>query len=79
VPFATALRIAEKLESKDVVVSLIKDADHRLSRDEDIGRLCQMVAELTGRVSDFMERSAAAAPDARRDSRESAGGRRAPS
>lgn len=50
VPFTTALRIAERLESQDVVVSLIKDADHRLSRDEDLGRLCQMVAELTGRI-----------------------------
>ena len=50
VPFATALRIAERLESQDVTVTLIKDADHRLSRDSDLGRLCQAVAELTGTI-----------------------------
>lgn len=50
VPFATALRIAERLESQDVTVTLIKDADHRLSRDSELGRLCQAVAELTGVV-----------------------------
>ena len=50
VPFATALRIAERLETQDVAVTLIKDADHRLSRDSDLGRLCQAVAELTGLV-----------------------------
>lgn len=50
VPFATALRIADRLETQDVTVTLIKDADHRLSRDSDLGRLCQAVAELTGLV-----------------------------
>lgn len=50
VPFATALRLAERLETKDVTVTLIKDADHRLSRDSDLGRLCHTVAELTGVV-----------------------------
>lgn len=47
VPFATALRIAERLESKDVTVTLIKDADHRLSREADLARLVQAVTELT--------------------------------
>jgi pimeloyl-ACP methyl ester carboxylesterase len=62
VPFATALRIAEKLESQDVVVGLIKDADHRLSRDADLGRLCQMVAELTGLARARWESHSAAVP-----------------
>jgi pimeloyl-ACP methyl ester carboxylesterase len=62
VPFATALRIAEKLESQDVVISLIKDGDHRLSRDADLGRLCQMVADLTGLVRDRQEMRSAAEP-----------------
>lgn len=50
VPFATALRIAERLDSSDVIVTLIKDADHRLSRDSDLDRLRQTVAELTATV-----------------------------
>ena len=62
VPFGTALRIAERLESTDVVVSLIKDADHRLSRDGDLGRLCQMVAELSGLIHARMETDSEAAP-----------------
>ncbi|MEX2648122.1 MAG: alpha/beta hydrolase [Alphaproteobacteria bacterium] len=39
VPWPTALRLAEKLESSDVVVTLIKDGDHRLARNEDLGKL----------------------------------------
>ena len=60
VPFATALRIAEKLETPDVAICLIKDGDHRLSRDADLGRLCQMVAELTGLARDRRESRSAA-------------------
>jgi pimeloyl-ACP methyl ester carboxylesterase len=60
VPFATALRIAERLESQDVTVTLIKDADHRLSRDGDLDRLRQVVAELTATVQS--QAAAAAAP-----------------
>ena len=62
VPFGTALRLAERLDSNDVVVSLIKDADHRLSRDEDLGRLCQSVAELTGLIHARAETHSAAGP-----------------
>jgi pimeloyl-ACP methyl ester carboxylesterase len=43
VPWRTALRIAEKLESERVTVELIKDGDHRLSREPDIARLCAIV------------------------------------
>ncbi|MBM3585787.1 MAG: alpha/beta hydrolase [Alphaproteobacteria bacterium] len=43
VPWATALRLAERLESKDVTVTLIKDGDHRLSREQDLTRLMAMV------------------------------------
>jgi pimeloyl-ACP methyl ester carboxylesterase len=39
VPWPTALRIAEQLESPDVRVMLIKDGDHRLSRPQDISLL----------------------------------------
>ena len=46
VPWQTALRIAERLTSDDVTVTLIKDGDHRLSRDQDIARICAAVDEL---------------------------------
>ncbi len=47
VPWNTALRIAEQLHSDDVQVALIKDADHRLSRDEDIATLLRTLAALS--------------------------------
>ena len=43
VPWRTALRIAELAESERVVVELVKDGDHRLSRDGDLTRLCKAV------------------------------------
>lgn len=46
VPWAHALRIAEKLTSEDVVVTLVKDGDHRLSRPQDIARLLGLAEEL---------------------------------
>ena len=39
VPWQTALAIAEAVTSNNVMVTLIKDGDHRLSRDEDLTRL----------------------------------------
>jgi pimeloyl-ACP methyl ester carboxylesterase len=48
VPWQTALRLAEKLESPDVQITLIKDANHRLSRPQDISLLCRTVATLLG-------------------------------
>jgi pimeloyl-ACP methyl ester carboxylesterase len=46
VPWQTALRLAEGLKSDDVTVTLIKDGDHRLSRDQDIARICAAVDAL---------------------------------
>ena len=46
VPWQTALRISEKLRSSDVQTLLIKDGDHRLSRDQDIALLIRTVASL---------------------------------
>jgi pimeloyl-ACP methyl ester carboxylesterase len=60
VPFATAVRIAERLESQDVTVTLIKDADHRLSRPDDLARLVRTVNALTGLIRS--KASIAAAP-----------------
>jgi pimeloyl-ACP methyl ester carboxylesterase len=39
VPWRTALRIAERLDSEDVQVTLIKDGTHRLSRPQDLALL----------------------------------------
>jgi pimeloyl-ACP methyl ester carboxylesterase len=39
VPWQMSLRLAERLAGDDVVVSLIKDGDHRLSRPSDLARL----------------------------------------
>lgn len=48
VPWETALRLAERLESQDVRVTLIKDGDHRLSRPADLALLCRTVLALGG-------------------------------
>ena len=47
VPWEHAFRLVDALVSEDVVFSLIKDGDHRLSRDQDIARLVATCAELS--------------------------------
>lgn len=46
VPYAHALQLVDRLAYDDVVVTLIKDGDHRLSRDEDLARLVTAVEGL---------------------------------
>lgn len=46
VPWDVSMRLAEALQSEDVVVTLVKDGDHRLSRAQDIARLLAIVEEL---------------------------------
>lgn len=46
VPWELSLRLARALRSADVQVTLIKDGDHRLSRDEDIALLLRTLAAL---------------------------------
>ena len=46
VPWRHALELAQTLNSEDVVFTLIKDGDHRLSRPQDIARLILAVAEV---------------------------------
>lgn len=46
VPWELALRLSAALRSADVQVTLVKDGDHRLSRDCDIARLLQTIAAL---------------------------------
>lgn len=45
VPWRHALDLAEKIESENLIFSLIKDGDHRLSRPQDLDRLIATVAE----------------------------------
>jgi pimeloyl-ACP methyl ester carboxylesterase len=47
VPWRWSLRIAEKIAGPDIVVTLVKDGDHRLSRDADLRRIEAAVAELS--------------------------------
>ncbi|ADG11660.1 alpha/beta hydrolase [Caulobacter segnis] len=48
VPWTHALELANALNSHDVVFTLIKDGDHRLSRPQDLERLVAAVAEAKG-------------------------------
>lgn len=50
VPWQTALHVQRMLETDDVAVTLIKDGEHRLSRDRDIARLCRTVGGLLDEV-----------------------------
>jgi pimeloyl-ACP methyl ester carboxylesterase len=47
VPWQQSLKLAERLQSSDVELTLVKDGDHRLSRDEDLVRLARALDELT--------------------------------
>lgn len=46
VPWAYALEIGKKMRSADVQLHLVKDGDHRLSRDQDIELLIDVVSRL---------------------------------
>ncbi len=48
VPWQTSLRLAERLQSRDVAVTLVKEGDHRLSRSADLARLAATLDELLG-------------------------------
>lgn len=47
VPWELALDIARNVATPDVRALLLKDGDHRLSRESDLELLCQAVAELS--------------------------------
>ena len=51
VPSDISLVLAGKLRSARVEVTLVKDGDHRLSREEDIARLIRIVSNLDGDLS----------------------------
>jgi pimeloyl-ACP methyl ester carboxylesterase len=46
VPWQHALRLVHRLPADDVVLTMIQDGDHRLSRPQDIARLLGAVAEI---------------------------------
>ena len=46
VPWLHALELANAIKGEDVVFTLIKDGDHRLSRPQDIARLLRAVEEV---------------------------------
>ena len=46
VPYTHALRLMEHLPSDDVVMTLIRDGDHRLSREEDIAKMKQAIGTM---------------------------------
>lgn len=46
VPWETSLELADSLRSADVQITLVKDGDHRLSRDRDIALLLRIIGEL---------------------------------
>lgn len=48
VPYRHTLELVERLAHDDVVVTLIKDGDHRLSRPEDVARLIAAVEGILG-------------------------------
>ena len=47
VPWTHALDLARALKGPDVVFTLIRDGDHRLSRPQDVARLVAAIEELT--------------------------------
>ena len=50
VPWVTSVRLAERLAAADVRLTLIKDGDHRLSRDQDIALMLRTVQDLAAAV-----------------------------
>jgi pimeloyl-ACP methyl ester carboxylesterase len=47
VPWQQSLKLVERVQSADVLLNLIKDGDHRLSREEDLARLARVLDELS--------------------------------
>jgi pimeloyl-ACP methyl ester carboxylesterase len=50
VPWRTSLTLMQRLRARDVELHLIKDGEHRLSRTEDLQRLCETVDRLLAQM-----------------------------
>ncbi|WP_051630383.1 alpha/beta hydrolase [Afifella pfennigii] len=48
VPYSHAEKLADRLCFDDVVLTLVRDGDHRLSRPQDLERLCAALAKMAG-------------------------------
>jgi len=46
VPWESSLRLAERLASRDLAVTLVKDGDHRLSTEQDLALLARLLDDL---------------------------------
>jgi dipeptidyl aminopeptidase/acylaminoacyl peptidase len=51
VPWQHAMALVSRLARDDVVVTLVKDGDHRLSRPEDIARILRAVEDMDTTVA----------------------------
>ncbi|MBU2085287.1 MAG: alpha/beta hydrolase, partial [Alphaproteobacteria bacterium] len=47
VPWTHAARLVDAMTASDLTITLIKDGDHRLSREQDIARLLDICTEIT--------------------------------
>lgn len=47
VPYRHAVKIMEKIVGDDAILTLIRDGDHRLSRPEDLERICSSVSAMS--------------------------------
>jgi len=54
-----SIRLMEQLESDDVVLTIIKDGDHRLSRPQDLGLMCRGLDSMLGKLDCTNERTEA--------------------
>ena len=51
VPVQISLDIAHQVQSTDVVIELVKSADHRFSGDEELARLAAATQRLTTKLT----------------------------
>ncbi len=51
VPYSISQRLAEKIVGNEVVIKLLKGANHSLSRDEDLQIICNSIEEVLGSQS----------------------------
>ena len=50
VPWEHSLTVAAALRTSDVEVTLVKDGEHRLSRDSDLERLLHVLQSVVGKI-----------------------------
>jgi pimeloyl-ACP methyl ester carboxylesterase len=78
VPWQTALRLAERLESEDVTVELVKAGDHRLSTPPDLARITAAIERLAAPPSKPERRRLGCRGMSTLSARQSSAGSRAP-